>query len=175
MVSREPTATRASRYLALQPPPEVRRELATVMAGLGMRDAVPHVTMVAPPEFPANDAWLDEVRAVAGATAPFLVRLGEVASFDARVRYLSVEGEGVTQLRGALEAALGLAPRAAPFVAHLTLALARGDRPLPEVDARAIPARTRRPFLATDLGLFTRPVPGAPYARTRTFRLTGGP
>ena len=175
MVLRAPTASRASRYLALQPPPGVRRQLATVMAGLGMRDAVPHVTMVAPPELPAGDAWLDAVHVVAGATAPFPVRLGEVASFDERVRYLSVEGEGVTELRGALEAALGLAPRAAPFVAHLTLALARGERPLPEVDARAIPARAHRPFLATELGLFTRPAPGAPYARTRTFRLTGGP
>ncbi len=175
MVSRDPPAARVSRYLALQPPPRVRRELAGVLADLGMRDVGPHVTMVAPPELPADDAWLDAVRAVAARTAPFPVRLGEVASFDERVRYLTVEGDGVTALRGALEAALGLAPRAYTFVPHLTLARARRDRPLPEVDARAIPARVRRPFLVTDLGLFTRPRAGAPYARTRSFRLAGEP
>ncbi len=174
MAARVLSATPTPRYLALQPPHGVRRELATVMAGLGMRDAVPHVTVVAPPELPADDTWFDAVRAVASATAPFPVRLGTVASFGERVRYLRVDGEGVDALRAALEVALGLAPRAQPFVAHLTLAVARRGA-LPGVAAGAIPESVRRPFLATALALFARPTAAAPYARVRTFPFAGEP
>lgn len=174
MVAHDPVVVPDSRYLALQPPPDVSGALARVMASLGTRGALPHVTVVAPPEIPRTGAWLDAVRAVARATTPFPLRLGAVASFDERVRYLRVEGEGVDALRAALEVALGLAPRSRPFVPHLTLVVARRGT-LPTVDLAAIPESVCRPFVATDLGLFERSQGPAPYARTRTFAFAGQP
>ncbi|HQU26156.1 MAG TPA: 2'-5' RNA ligase family protein [Acidimicrobiales bacterium] len=175
MAPRDPAEPRPSTYLALEPPPDIRRELREAMTHLGVRDAVPHVTLVAPPEIPTGDTWTAALREVASTTAPFAVRLGGVASFDGRVRYLAVEGEGVYALRGALEAALGLAPRSEPFVAHLTLAVARRGRPLPEVADGAIPSSVHRAFLAVAVVLFARSAPGASYVGVRSYPLTGAP
>ena len=174
MGARDLIAEPSSRYLALQPPVEVSDDLARVMAQLGTPHALPHVTLVAPPEVPSAGAWLDAVDTVARATIPFPLRLGAVASFGERVRYLSVEGEGVNALRVALEVALALTPREQPFVAHLSLAVTRRGT-LPAIDLAAIPESVHRPFLVTALGLFARPALAAPYARTRAFAFVGEP
>ncbi len=173
MAPRDSPETRPSTYLALEPPPDIRRDLARVMAHLGVRDGVPHVTVVAPPEIPPGDAWPEVVARATSRIAPFAVRLGDVASYDDRVRYLAVEGDGVFALRSALEDTLGLAPRPQPFAAHLTLAAARRRRALPEVDEGEIPASVHRPFVVGALVLFTRRAPGAPYHAERAFPLAG--
>ncbi len=175
MVPRDPARLRTSSYLALVPPPRVRNALAELMTQVGTRDPAPHVTLVAPPEVPPGGAWLDAVRGVAAATAPFPIRLGETSSFDDRVRFLVVEGDGVYRLRDALEGALELAPRVAPFVAHLTIAVAHHGHPLATLDRESIPSFVHQPFVVEALELLTRAGPAVAYVRDRSFPFAGAP
>lgn len=150
------------RYLALEPPEPARTDLRHVMESLGTRLAVPHVTVVSPPEMAGLEAWHEPARAVAASTVAFEVRLGAPGTFAERVAYLAVESTGLLALRARLCAALGL-DAAAPYVPHLTLCTARGRRPLPSLDAVALPASARAPYLARSLVVLRQDRPSEPY------------
>lgn len=132
------------------------------MEGLGSRHPVPHVTVLAPPELAGVAQWRAPARAVAASSAAFVVRLGDLGTFAGRVTYLSVVSPGLLALRARLCDALGL-DATAPYVPHLTLRTARGRRPLPPLDAAAVPASAGEPFLARALVVMRQDRPGEPY------------
>lgn len=155
-------------YLALEPPSELRAALGRLMRSLGAHHPVPHVTLIAPPDLSDDRAWLEPAARVARATAPFLVRLGPLDSFDDRVLFLAVDSPEAVLLRDRLVEALELEVRGADFVPHLTLAQASRRRPLPALSDEDVVPVMGQPFSAEALYVFAQDEPDRPYRAERS-------
>ncbi|HSN02408.1 MAG TPA: 2'-5' RNA ligase family protein [Acidimicrobiales bacterium] len=165
-------------FIAIEPPEDQRERIADVMREFGDPWPVPHITLKSPHGLTPDLAWLTAVRDVASRSPRQRVRLGPPGTFDQRVLYLSVEGDGLESLhlalveavRGAAAAAPSLAER--PFVAHLTLTVARSDEPLPDY-TRLWPLADLDAFDASTLTVFQRDEPHTHYRAWADLPLLG--
>ena len=156
-------------FIAIEPPADQRRRIAGVMGTLGDPWPVPHITVKSPHGLTPNLLWLPPVREVAARTPRPRVRIGPPSTFDDRVLYLSVEGQGLESLHHALVAAVrrcqpgDLLEPERPFVAHLTLMVARSDEPLPDYRELTATLSDLDAFEATELTIFQRDEPHTHY------------
>lgn len=148
-------------FLGVRPPAGPRRRLARAMAELGVADPLPHVTLRAPPGLSPDLAWLGGVRELIEGFPRFEVALDGADTFGDRVLYLHVVSEGAWLLHQLLLEALGPSPdddghHGRAFVAHLTLARARGGRSLaPLADSLGALGRGER-FLVRSVVVYRR-------------------
>jgi 2'-5' RNA ligase len=166
-------------FIAIEPPTDQRARLADVMSRLGDPWPVPHVTLKSPHGLTPDLGWLPAVRAVAAHSPRQRVHLGSPGTFDDRVLYLSVEGEGLESLHLALLEAVrdsvngGTAEPERPFVAHLTLAVARPDEALPNYHHLAADLADFEAFDARELTVFQRDEPHTHYRAWAELPLMG--
>ena len=166
-------------FIAIEPPADQRARLADVMRALGDPWPVPHVTLKSPHGLTPDLVWLAAARDVAARTRRPTLRLGPPGTFDGRVLYLSVEGDELASLHDALVAAVRAshaggddAPER-PFVAHLTLTVARSDEPLVAYDTLSAALSGFEAFEATVLTVFERDEPHTHYRAWAELPLLG--
>ncbi len=150
-------------YLALEPPLEEASRIADVMRQLGDRSPLPHVTVIPPQRLRPDLTWLPVVRDVIAESPTVTVALGEVGTFHDRVLYLTVEATNLASLHFRLLEALRNREVTAvgdveerDFVPHLTLAVARRGRALPDYAGLASVLHDLPPFEATEVTVCRR-------------------
>lgn len=166
-------------FIAIEPPEDQRLRIADVMRELGDPWPVPHITLKSPHGLTPDLAWLPAVRDVARRSPRQRVRLGPPGTFNHRVLYLAVEGDGLEPLhlalveavRGAAAAALAVEER--PFVAHLTLTVARSEEALPDYRRVWAPLAELDAFESTTLTVFQRDEPHTHYRAWAELPLLG--
>ncbi len=156
-------------FIGIEPPADQRSRIADVMRELGDPWPVPHVTLKSPHGLTPDLAWLPGVREVAARSPRTRVRVGNPNTFDGRVLYLAVEGEWLEPLHRALAEAVRrdraddeVIPER-PFVAHLTLIVARPDEPLPQYHHLTGRLADLDPFDVAALTVFQRDEPRSHY------------
>ncbi len=156
-------------FIGIEPPADQRSRIADVMGELGDPWPVPHVTLKSPHGLTPDLNWLPGVRGVAARAPRTRVRIGSANTFGDRVLYLAVEGEGLKPLHRALDEAVrrgqtgGEATSERPFVAHLTLIVARPDEPLPPYHHLTAKLADLDPFDVAALTVFQREEPRSHY------------
>ena len=166
-------------FIAIEPPADQRERIADVMGQLGDPWPVPHITLKSPLGLTPDLAWLPAVREVATRSPHQHVRLGPLGTFDHRVVYLSVEGDGLESLHLALieavrdSVASGPSLVERPFVAHLTLSVARPDAVLTDYTRLCAPLADLGDFEASALTVFQREEPHTHYRAWAELPLRG--
>lgn len=166
-------------FIAIEPPPDQRARVADVMSRLGDPWPVPHITLKSPHGLTPDIGWLPAVREVAAHSPRQHVRIGPPGTFDHRVLYLSVEGSGLASLHADLvEAVRDSAPAGPallerPFVAHLTLMVARPDEALPDYAHLSATLAGLDDFEASELTVFQRDEPHTHYRAWAELPLLG--
>ncbi len=156
-------------FIGIEPPADQRSRITDVMRELGDPWPVPHVTLKSPHGLTPDLTWLAGVRDVAARTPRTRVRIGSANTFGDRVLYLAVEGEGLEPLHRSLDEVVrrGLANDEVlperPFVAHLTLIVARPDEPLPSYHHLTARLADLDPFDVAALTVFQRDEPRSHY------------
>jgi len=166
-------------FIAIEPPADQRARIASVMSRLGDPWPVPHITLKSPHGLAPDLAWLPAVRDVAARSPRQPVRIGPPGTFDHRVLYLSVEGDGLESLHHALVEAVrdsevaGPALVERPFVAHLTLIVARPNEALPDYTRLSESLTDLDAFEASELTVFQRDEPHTHYRAWAQLPLLG--
>ncbi len=162
-------------YLAIEPPAHELGRLSSLLRRLGDPSPLPHVTVVAPPELGTELSWLAAVQEVAAQSGPVAISIGEPRAFGDRVLYLSIDSSTIAELRHALLAAIGRDGQGPtthddePYVPHLTIAVARRGRRLPDLQRVRSLLFDVAPFDARELTLFRRDGPAQSYRAWQHF------
>ncbi len=164
-------------FLGVEVPVDTRRRLSRTMRRLGDDHPLPHVTLVAPPLLDESLDWLEPMRSTASQFPRFELSFGAARTFDDRVLYLAVESAPLVELHSRLLTALGASPKqkaaheTSPYVAHLTLAVARGRRALPPYEAALAELGALHPIAVRSVVVFARGAGDAQYHARRRLRL----
>ena len=165
-------------FLGLEVPAGARRRLEETMSLLGDEHPLPHVTVIAPPRLGNALEWLEPVRVAVAEFPRFVANLGTARTFGDRVLYLTVESTPLVQLHRHLLAVLGPtnddeeAHEGPSYVAHLTLAVARGRRSLPPYEPALAQLGSFRPFAVRSVVVFAREVGDVQYRAWRRLPLS---
>ena len=165
-------------FIAIEPPADQRARLAAVMRALGDPWPVPHVTLKSPHGLTPDLDWLSAVRDVAARASPLTLRLGSPGTFDGRVLYLAVEGERLAELHDSLVSAVARLHASGdeaerPFVAHLTLKVARSEGSLPAFAPLSAALSGFHAFEVDHLTVFQRDEPHTHYRAWAELPLLG--